>query len=87
MKMKTEDFNVLPSDPFKDVPFCGWKVVTFPDESQSICYRHASSAIYDVPLWEMRTFHDLAVWIDHLRDKDWFLESESKFWWELMKAK
>ena len=85
--MKTEDSSLLPSDPFKDVPFRGWKVVTFPDGSQSICFSFGGSTIYDVPLWEMRTFNALAVWIEHLREKNWFLETEDEFWYALREAK
>lgn len=75
------------SDPFKDVPFHEWKVVTFSDGSQSICYSHGGSTIYDVPLWEMRTFNELAVWMEHLRDKNWFKQTGDQFWYALREAK
>ena len=82
-----QEAGLLSSDPFKDVPFHEWKVVTFDDGSQSICYSHGGSTIYDVPIWEMRTFYDLAVWMEHLRDKNWFAETEDQFWYALREAK
>ena len=63
-----------------------FKLVTLRDGSQTICYNHGGS-IYDVPIWELTNPQSLAQWLTHLRDKDWFQQTENQFWHAMREAK
>ena len=71
----------------KDVPLHCWKVVTLRDGYQTICYNHGGSDIYDVPIWELANPQGLARWMNHLRCKNWFQQTESQFWHAMREAK